>query len=241
MQRPTAARPSGRCRYPSRMISRDQYDRRAEEQDDWAPGWEAIEQQFAVLYPGVEPRHMASAMAARAVFGGDVYLDGASLYPSARGYQHIVSFGLSALYADVEAYGAEHSGWGYELTAKVAASSPDDALWMVDVMSNLARYTFTSRRFFQPYDHVAGGEPIRQGSASALTSLLVVPDTEITGVESVHGRLDFLQLVGITSAEAAWLSEDPAAARERGRALAARLVASGNTALMTDLGRASII
>lgn len=223
------------------MITREEYEKRAQERDDWAPGWEAIESAFGALYPGIEPRHLATTMAARAHFGGDAYLDGASLYPSPHGYQHIVTFGMSALYADVASYGGEHSGWGYEMTAKVAAHSSEEALWMVDLMSNLARYTFTAKRFFQPYDTVTGGAPIRQGSDTALTSLLVVPDTEVAGVDSVHGRLDFLQIVGITGAEAAWVAEEPTAARDRGRDLAQRMVASGNVALVTDLARASLI
>jgi hypothetical protein len=63
----------------------------------------------------------------------------------------------------------------------------------------------------------------------------------VAGVDSVHGRLDFLQLVGITGAEAAWVAEEPTAARDRGRELAQRLVASGSAALVTDLARASLI
>lgn len=224
------------------MITRDEYQAQAQAQDDWAPGWDAVEGAFAVLYPDVQPRHLATNLAARAMFGGQEYLDGASLYPSPRGYQHIVTFGMSGLYADLDAYGGAYSGWGYEMTAKVVASASDDAVWMVDSLSRLARYTYTAKRFFQPYDTIAGrvGEPIRQGSASALTSLLVVPDTEVAGADTVHGRLDFLQLVGITDAEHAWIAQDPTAARDRGAELAALLVASGNEQLVTDLARSSV-
>ena len=225
------------------MITREEYAEHARAQDDWAPGWDAVEGAFAALYPGVEPQHLASDLTARAMFGGQEWLDGASLYPSPHGYQHIVTFGMSSLYADPDHYGGEYSGWGYEMTAKIAASSPEDAFWMVDSMSRLARYTYGSKSFLQPYETVAGraGEPIRQGSDSALTSLLVVPDTEVAGVDSVHGRLDFLQLVGITDAELAWVTSEPTAALDRGRELAARLVASGNPMLVTDLARISVV
>lgn len=223
-------------------MNRDEYLRRAQEQDDWAPGWEAVEAPFKALYPGQEPTHMATTMAARAMFGGDAYLDGASIYSSPRGYQHVVSFGMSTLYADPDAYGGEHSGWGYEMTAKVAVPTPADAVFAIDTMGHLARYTYTAKRWFEPYQSIAGsGEPIQEGTTSSLTALLVVPDTEVAGVDSVHGRLDFLQLVGITEAELAWVTQDPTAALARGRELADTLVASGNPMLVTDLGRASVV
>lgn len=225
-------------------MTREEYLQRAQEQDDWAPGWEAVEAPFAALYPGQTPTHMATDLVTRAVLGGNQYLDGASVYASPGGYQHVVSFGMSTLYAgaDSDAYGGEYSGWGYEMTAKVVGPAAADAIFTIDTMGHLARYTYTSKRWFEPYQTVAGnGEPIKKGAESLLTALLVVPDTEVGGVDSVHGRLDFLQLVGITEAELTWVTEDPTVALARGRELADRMVASGNRLLVTDLGRASVI
>ncbi len=54
------------------------------------------------------------------------------------------------------------------------------------------------------------------------------------GIDTVHGRVDFLQLVGVTQAEFDWMAEGgPARARE----LAERIAADDNPNLVTDLGR----
>lgn len=72
------------------------------------------------------------------------------------------------------------------------------------------------------------------GSGSLLTSYLVVPDTEVPGIATVHGRVDFLQLVGVTQAEFDWMA---AGGPDRARELAGRIAADGNPNLVTDLAR----
>ena len=61
------------------------------------------------------------------------------------------------------------------------------------------------------------------------------------GIATVHGRVEFLQLVGITQAELDWAAAKAGpTAEERqavGRQLAERLIDSGNTHLITDVSR----
>ena len=130
-------------------MTREEYVERMEKEDDWAPGWDAIDREFDRLYPGQEPAHYATNIQARAIFGGDNYLDGYSIYESQKGYQHIVTYGMSELYADEEAFGGEYSRWGYEMTIKLRENSAEDCLWSLDMLSNLARYTYTTERFFE--------------------------------------------------------------------------------------------
>lgn len=221
------------------MISESEYRRRAEVEDDWAPGWDAVTEAADRAHPGVEPAHRATLLSARAMFGGPEHLDGVSLYPTSHGTQHLVTYGMSSLYADPESYGGEFSGWGYELTMQVAAATPEECTWAVNVLGNLARYTWTSKKWFEPYQVVPGrNEPIRQGSDSALTGIIIVPDPLVPGVDTVHGRVDFLQLAGITQAESDWLVADGALGLpERVRDLADRMAAAGNTHYVTDLAR----
>lgn len=190
----------------------EEYKAAMAQAEDWAPGWDAVTEQFEKLYPGVEPPHYATLMTSRAMLGGDCYLDGYSIYSSPRGYQHIVTYGMSALYADPEAYGGEWSRWGYEMTMKLKAEKPEDCMWALDMLSNLARYTFTAERWFEPYQYVGGdGTSINLNDpSSAISSLLVVADTEVSGVDSLHGRLDFMQLVGITAGELQKIMDDRA-------------------------------
>ena len=100
-------------------MTKEEYRKRMDEDNEWAPGWDAIEAEFDRLYPGKEPAHYGTEIHARAIFGGDNYLDGYSLYDSGEGYQHIVTFGMSELYTDEEAFGGEYSRWGYEMTIKL--------------------------------------------------------------------------------------------------------------------------
>lgn len=221
------------------MITKEEYLARGRAEDDWAPGWLAIDEAFARLYPGVTPPHLGADLAARAMFGGSEYIDGYSLFPSPHGYQHLVTYGMSTLYVDEESYGGEFSGWGYEMTMKVAGTDPDDCRWAVDSLSRLGRYTYTSKRWFEPDQFISGrGEPLRVGSETLLTSYLIVPDTEVPGIDTVHGRVDFLQLVGITQAELDWVAGEASdGAVERVRELVGRMRDGGDGLLVTDLAR----
>ena len=102
-----------------------------EADESWAPGWEAIDGVFRALYPGQKPFHYAAV--SRAVFGGKDFLDGCSIYPSPKGYFHLVTYGMSELYAEPEALGGEWSKWGYEMTMKLRGEKPEDCLWALDL------------------------------------------------------------------------------------------------------------
>lgn len=55
------------------------------ENEDWVPGWDAIESVFEKLYPNTEPMHYGTDMTKRAIFGGNQFLDGYSFYKSPKG------------------------------------------------------------------------------------------------------------------------------------------------------------
>src|SRR5215475_11772336 len=221
------------------VMTKAEYAAQSAAQDDWAPGWLAIDASFESVYPGVTPPHLGSPISARAIFGGEEHLDGISLFPSPDGYQHLLTYGMSKLYADEEAYGGDFSGWGYEMTMKVLATSPDDCWWAVNSLRNLARYTYTSKRWLEPYQFISGqGRPLRADGETVLTSYVTALDTEVAGIDTVHGRVDFIQLVGITQAELDWVAGDsPDGAPERARELVERITLDGNSNLVTDLER----
>ena len=220
-------------------MTKEEYLAHAQEDDGWAPGWLAIDSAFEALYPGVTPLHLGTELAARAMFGGQDYIDGISLFPSPTGYQHLVTYGMSKLYVDEESFGGDFSGWGYEMTMKVRANTAEECWWAVNSLGNLARYTYKSERWFEPFQFVSGrGQPLRTESTTQLTSYVVVPDTEVPGIDTVHGRVDFLQLVGVTQAELDWVaSESRDGAAERAQELTTRIAADNNPLLATDLSR----
>ncbi|MDR1464884.1 MAG: suppressor of fused domain protein [Oscillospiraceae bacterium] len=211
----------------------EEYRQKQKKAADWAPGWEAIDACTEKLYGGQTPRHFGTNMAVRAIFGGDQYLDGYSVFTSEHGHLHLVTFGMSELYTNEAAFGGEFSKWGYEMTLKLPPCEEADDMWAMDMLANLARYTFTSKRYVEPNQYISGGgNPIKVGSGSQLTGLLVVEDTELQGIDTVHGRLDFLQLVGITQPELDAIAAD----REKVPDLIAAMKRK-NPFLVTDLSR----
>ena len=191
-------------------MTKDEFKKKIGKDPEYAPGWDAIEAAFAELYPGQEPSHFGTAINTRAIFGGQNYLDGFSFYRSPKGYLHLVSFGMTVLYGDEEAFGGEYNGWGYEMTMKLKADDPNDCIWAADMMLNLARYTYTSEKWFEHMHYVLGnGESInREMPESKMTSLFIVSDNELQPQQTVYGETAFLQLVGITYSDAENLREN---------------------------------
>lgn len=179
---------------------------------EWAPGWDYIEDAFKEVYGDQNPEHFGTVITSRAMFGGNEYLDGYSAYKSDKGYSHVVTFGMSELYAVEEKFGGEFSKWGYEMTIKLKDTEPKDCVWAMNMMGNLARYTFTSERWFEPGQYVGSAQNpssinLEQPN-SAITSLLITEDTEVSGRQTIYGELLFLQLVGITTNEFIKVKED---------------------------------
>ena len=204
------------------------------EDDEWAPGWDAIEEEFSRLYPGQKPVHFGTNIVTRAMFGGDNYLDGMSFYKSEKGFLHLVSFGMTTLYAEEEAFGGEYNGWGYEMTMKLKSDDPQECLWAADMMLNVARYTYTQKRYFENEQYVAGnGTSLHQGTESAITALITVNDTQARTLDTIYGITEFIQLVGITEQELTAIKEDP----DRITELVAAMKADGNPDLVTDMSR----
>ena len=194
------------------MITLEEYREKAKD-EEYAPGWEAIDESFIELYGNHEPLHYAIDLVARAMFGGSEYLDGYSVYHSNNReipYEHIVTYGMSELYANEEAYGEESSKWGYEMTIKLVQEEGENYYWAMNMLGNLARYMNTNGyAWFEEEQYILGdGSPIKIGADSKITSLLIVKDTELQSKDTVHGKLDFLQFVGITYNEALAIQEN---------------------------------
>ena len=185
-------------------MTREEFMEKAKD-EEWAPGWEAIEEAFKEIYGSQTPAHFGTLLTSRAIFGGNEYLDGYSAYQSPKGYSHLVTFGMSELYANEERFGQAFSKWGYEMTIKLKDETPAQCVWAMNMMGNLARYTFRSERWFEPNQYVGSAnnpQSINLGRPeSKITALLITNDTEIKTRNTIYGELAFLQLVGITTEE----------------------------------------
>lgn len=215
-------------------MTKEEFLTRLKEDEEYSPGWQAIDDAFEKLYPGQKPDHFGTVITSRAIFGGDEYLDGFSIYNSPKGYKHLVTYGMTVLYGDEDAFGGEWSGWGYEMTIKLKEKDSESCMWAIDMMSNLARYTYKTERFFEANQYVKGsGTSLHIGTDSLITALLLVNDTEAEPQTSVYGKTEFIQLVGITEAELGAIMEDKNNIPE----LIERMKADGNVDLVTDMKR----
>ncbi len=215
--------------------ARDPAPEAPEPTDATAPGWDAIDRHLEAHYGEVEPQHWGTAIGYR--LGGPDPLDGTSAYrndgPPA--HWHYVSYGLSELFAK-ESEDLERSGWGLELTFRLA-HGPDEGeapIWPVNFLQNLARYIFDSGNVLWPGHHLNVNGPIAVEERTDLEAAVFVEDPELGAIDTPHGSVRFVQVVGIT------LDELDALRRWNTNAMV-DVFRRGNPLLVTDLARPSIL
>ena len=188
-----------------------EYKQTFDEED--AVGWLAIDKKVEEIYGDNKPRHYAPPM--HYALGGKDPIDGTSIYDSDKQtfHRHLVSYGMSELYYNEEAVGGEFSKWGFEFTFRLKpfAEDEEDPLWVIEVMNNLARYVYESQNWFEEYHFVPANGPIRTETKSPvdIVGIVFVLDPELGKINTPHGEVSFLQLVGITSKELERLKANP--------------------------------
>jgi len=172
-------------------------------ESDGSPGWDAISAACERLYPGQESRHFGTLI--KSWMGGPDPLDGISAYKALepRPHWHFVTYGLSDLYQN--SHDAAHSGWGFELSMRLAceADASDPPGWVLNFLQNLARYVNHSGNVFRDGDWMSANGPIALETGTALVSMGFVLDPQLGRIDTPHGSIDFLQVVGLTAAEQA--------------------------------------
>ena len=169
-----------------------------------APGWDAIASQLKEVYGSQEPRHWGTLI--KAMLGGPDPIDGISAYESQAGgisHLHFCTYGYSELYYNEEAVGKDFSGFGFEMTFRIASPLPptEEPVWVCNLLQNLARYVFESGRCFEEYHWIPANGPIRLEYETDIVGLVFVRDPQLPPIESPHGRVEFIQAFGITSGE----------------------------------------
>lgn len=186
---------------------KDSYD------EDDAVGWLAIDEKVDEIYETQEPRHYAPPL--HYALGGQDPIDGTSIYDSDKQefHRHFISYGMSELYYNEEAAGGEFSKWGFEFTFRLKPFEEDDSdpVWVIEVMNNLARYVYESQRWFEEYHFVPANGPIRTETKNPIdiVGLAFVLDPELGKIDTPHGEVSFLQMVGVTSNELERLKKNP--------------------------------
>ena len=170
--------------------------------DDSAPGWEAIDAEFNRIYPD-QPNPLHYGTVIKYMLGGPDPLDGISVYDAGE-FWHFVSYGLSELYTK-ESEDPEYSGYGIELTFKLKKSTNDEEEIRngCGLLQYVARYIFQTGKVVLPeeYIYTKQTEGIDAQQKSNLTGFLTAADDLADTIDTPHGKVEFVTLIGATDAE----------------------------------------
>ena len=177
-------------------------DRRGEDDDD-APGWEAIDRALAPIYGGAQP-HAHFGTVLPYMLGGNDPIHGISVYLVSVPvpHFHFVTYGFTDLFVK-ETDDPDESGFGFELTLRLARAANDTEVptWALSFLQNLGRYVFATGNRFGIGHKMGLNGPIAQGSDTRITAVLFAADPELGEIASPFGKATFLQVVGITDDE----------------------------------------
>ncbi|MEK6493296.1 suppressor of fused domain protein [Myroides odoratimimus] len=213
-------------------MTKEEYQQKYNEED--AVGWDAISDHLAKQYGEQEPQHFGNALPYS--LGGENPLDGLSVYNSDQqtDHFHIVTYGFSDLYYNDEAVDNDFSGYGFELTMRLKKQGDENFHWAMNLMNNLAKYVFSSGKWFEEFHFIPTNSPIRLDYDTDLVAIAFVKDPELGSLDTPNGRVEFLQMVGITQKEYDTLLENPKTS-ETEKLL--EQLRQDNPLLITDLDR----
>lgn len=183
-----------------------------EELSDSSPGWEAIDSQVALIYEDQEPRHYGTVIPA--MLGGPDPIDGISVFRSDRPvpHWHFVTYGFTELHSK-EWEDPQVSGFGFELTFRLPINDEDEPpTWALNFLQNLGRYVFETGNRFEAGHYLNLNGPIAVEESTAIKAIVFIEDPELGAIDTPHGSVTFLQIVGITLDELEtikrWNAED---------------------------------
>lgn len=202
-------------------------------EDIECPGWDAIDSSTTAIYGDQEPLHFGTLV--KYALGGPDPLDGFSVFKSDkdRPHWHYVTYGFSELY-EKESEEPAFSGYGFELTMRVPIETEEPPMWVMGFFQNIARYVFSSGNTFEVGHYMDANGPLCLESETDITAMVFAEDPEMPGKDTPNGRVNFLQVVGITK-------DELKAIKQWHSTPVLKLLAKDNPYLLTDLKRRSIM
>ena len=164
---------------------------------DQAVGALAIEERLNQVYGDLQPRFYSPQT--MSFQGGEDPIDGVAVF-DVNEYRHLVSYGMSHLYYNEQAVGGEYSKWGFELTFRVMPFEGDedqDPFWVIQLMNNLARFVEETKVWFNEFQFLPLGGPIRSDADTDIVGVAFVKDVDLNEIDTPHGKVIFLQMVGL--------------------------------------------
>jgi suppressor of fused len=160
-----------------------------------ALGWEAIQKAFAHLYSGQQPKwweHHGVHRMHDLKNPPENPLEAVAIWDAGT-FWHYVSFGMSDLFTKESKN--EWSGFGYEFTFRFPKDTSDAPLWPVNILVSLAKAAYTGQKFGPGHTIKTG--PIDGRPETTATALLMVKDPAIPLLDTPHGKVALLLLVGV--------------------------------------------
>jgi hypothetical protein len=161
------------------------------------PGADAIDALLARIYGNQEPERYA---APPLELGGDGSLQHISAYrvEEPRPHWHLVGYGLTELVRKVSA-DPTTSGRGFELTMRVDRGAEEQAPgWALELVQSLASWAVASGRRFVEGQHMNVQGPLSLDEPTELRAVALVRDPVLGRIDTPHGAVEFLQIVGLT-------------------------------------------
>lgn len=182
----------------------DIFKKEKNEEEIKALGWDAIDNELKRIYPNQpNPKHYASLIKWR--LGGPDPLDGISIYDGGD-YWHFVTYGLTELYKK-ESENPEWSGYGMEFTFKLKKEKYEneeaEIKGICHILQQIAKITFTKGELFEAYQYLYTGQTsgIDINQKSNITGFITIPDNKLNTLNTVNGRVDFVEFIGATDKE----------------------------------------
>ncbi len=163
-------------------------------------GWDAIDKTLEKEYGTQVPQHYAPKIYYS--LGGNEPLDGISVYVDKENKcYHYVTYGFSEIY-EKETDDKDISGFGFELTfrLKYEESAEKYPTWPINLLQNIAKVTFSKGMTFKEFQTLSSG-PIRTEPSTEIKGILFTLDPTLKAIETENGKVDFLQIFGLTSSE----------------------------------------
>jgi hypothetical protein len=153
--------------------------------------------------------------------------------PESRAHWHYVTYGLSEVFGK-QTKDPATSGFGFELTMRLAADGDAPPPWPMRVHVHLADYVFETGNRLQPlHDMRLTGLPARL-PGPATETMVFAEDARLAPVQSANGRVAFVQAFGVTRDE-----EELVARWDAAKFL--EVVRRANPLLVTDVARPSML
>lgn len=169
--------------------------------NDQAVGALSIENKLKEMYGDLQPRFYSPQV--MSFQGGNDLIDGVAIYDNDN-FKHLVSYGMSHLYYNEEAAGQEYSKWGLEFSFRVKpfeADGEDDPFWVIQLMNNLASFINETKVWFEEYQFLPLGGTIRAETETDIVGVAFINDIDLGEIDTPHGKVNFLQLVGLNSTQ----------------------------------------